>query len=60
MDSDDEDVEIELVDHLEPSFLRKYGKHVNFELEPVKVVRNPDGSLLQAALLQVSLAFLLL
>ena len=30
------------------------GKHV-MELEPVKVVKNPDGSLAQAALMQVIL-----
>lgn len=52
-DSDNEDVEIEMVENLEPAFLRKYGRQVKIELEPVKVVKNPDGSLLQAALLQV-------
>jgi hypothetical protein len=28
------------------------------ELEPVKVVKNPDGSLAQAALMQVGLEFM--
>ena len=36
----------------DPAFLRGYGKHAS-ELEPVKVVKNPDGSLAQAALMQV-------
>lgn len=36
----------------EPTFLKGYGKHM-VDLEPVKVVKNPDGSLAQAALMQV-------
>jgi ATP-dependent RNA helicase DHX8/PRP22 len=47
-------VEIEIVED-DPAFLRGYGKHV-MELEPVKVVKNPDGSLAQAALMQVILS----
>lgn len=50
-ESDGEDIEIELVED-EPEFLRGYGKH-EMDLEPVKVVKNPDGSLAQAALMQV-------
>lgn len=52
-ESDGEDIEIELVED-EPAFLRGYGKQ-SVNLEPVKVVKNPDGSLAQAALMQVSL-----
>lgn len=48
---------MELVED-EPVFLRGYGKHV-LDLEPVKVVKNPDGSLAQAALMQVMLIFLI-
>ncbi|CEF70386.1 ATP-dependent RNA helicase DHX8 [Strongyloides ratti] len=48
--SDIEDMEIELVED-EPDFLKGYGKHV-MDIEPVKVVRNPDGSLAQAATMQ--------
>ena len=53
-ESDGEDVEIELVED-EPAFLQGYGK-MTMELEPVKVVKNPDGSLAQAALLQGALS----
>ncbi|MFH4977209.1 hypothetical protein AB6A40_003918 [Gnathostoma spinigerum] len=53
-ESDGEDIEIELVEE-EPEFLRGYGKHA-IDLEPVKVVKNPDGSLAQAALMQGALA----
>lgn len=53
-ESDGEDIEIELVED-EPDFLRGYGKG-GAEIEPVKVVKNPDGSLAQAALMQGALA----
>jgi len=36
-------------DHEDPAFLCGYGKHIA-DLEPVKVVKNLDGSLAQAAL----------
>ncbi|KIH52306.1 S1 RNA binding domain protein, partial [Ancylostoma duodenale] len=49
-DSDGEDYEVEIVEE-EPEFLRGYGKG-NQEIEPVKVVKNPDGSMAQAALMQ--------
>lgn len=39
----------------EAPFLRGYGK-ITQELEPVKVVKNPDGSLAQAAMMQGALA----
>lgn len=54
-ESDGEDIEIEIVED-EPEFLRGYGKCM-LDLEPVKVVKNPDGSLAQAALMQVSIFF---
>ncbi|KJH48464.1 S1 RNA binding domain protein [Dictyocaulus viviparus] len=53
-ESDGEDYEVELVEE-EPEFLRGYGKG-NQEIEPVKVVKNPDGSMAQAALMQGALA----
>uniref|UniRef100_A0A1I7VSS0 RNA helicase n=3 Tax=Loa loa TaxID=7209 RepID=A0A1I7VSS0_LOALO len=53
-ESDGEDIEIEIVEE-EPEFLRGYGKCM-LDLEPVKVVKNPDGSLAQAALMQSALA----
>ncbi|GAB6033588.1 ATP-dependent RNA helicase dhx8 [Chamberlinius hualienensis] len=53
-DDDDEDVEIELVED-EPPFLRGHGR-ANFDLSPVRIVKNPDGSLAQAAMMQSALA----
>lgn len=46
-ESDGEDFEIELVED-NAAFLSGYGKHIQ-DLEPVKVVKNPDGSLAQVA-----------
>ncbi|TKR87876.1 hypothetical protein L596_012209 [Steinernema carpocapsae] len=53
-ESDGEDIEIEVVDE-EPTFLRGLSKHA-MELEPVKVVKNPDGSMAQAAIMQGALS----
>ncbi|VDK55267.1 unnamed protein product, partial [Cylicostephanus goldi] len=53
-ESDGEDYEVEIVED-EPEFLRGYGKG-NQEIEPVKVVKNPDGSMAQAALMQSALS----
>lgn len=53
-ESDGEDFEIELVED-NATFLRGYGKAVQ-DLEPVKVVKNPDGSLAQAAIMQSALS----
>ncbi|CAJ0957156.1 unnamed protein product, partial [Mesorhabditis belari] len=53
-EDDGEDLEIELVEE-EPDFLKAYGKHSN-EVEAVKVVKNPDGSLAQAAIMQGALS----
>lgn len=49
-----EDIEIELVED-EPTFLRGHGKHVA-DLSPVRIVKNPDGSLAQSATMQTALA----
>ena len=48
-ENDDEDVEIELVEE-EPAFL--HGQTRNVDLSPVRIVKNPDGSLQRAALAQ--------
>ena len=45
LDSDEEDVEIELVEEEAP-FLKGHGRHLN-DLSPVRIVKNPDGSLAQ-------------
>lgn len=51
---DDEDIEIEIVED-EPAFLRGYGR-ATLDMDPVKIVKNPDGSLAQAAMMQGALA----
>ncbi|CAB0032554.1 unnamed protein product [Trichogramma brassicae] len=53
-DNDDEDVEIELVED-EPPFLHGHGRALG-DLSPVRIVKNPDGSLAQAAMMQSALA----
>lgn len=53
-EDDEEEVEIELVEE-EPAFLRGYGR-VREELSPVRIMKNPDGSLAQAAMMQSALA----
>ena len=45
-------MEIDLVEEA-PKFVSRYGPHVSLELEPVKVTKNPEGSLVKAAMLQV-------
>lgn len=54
-DSDGEDIEIELVEE-EPAFLSGHGRHSVHDLDPVRIVKNPDGSLAQAAMMQSALA----
>ncbi|ESN96360.1 hypothetical protein HELRODRAFT_189215 [Helobdella robusta] len=49
----DEDMEIELVEE-EPPFLKGHGRG-GMDLSPVKIVKNPDGSLAQAAMMQSAL-----
>jgi len=53
-DDEEEDVEIELVEE-EPPFLHGHGRALG-DLSPVRIVKNPDGSLAQAAMTQSALA----
>ncbi|PAV76417.1 hypothetical protein WR25_11591 isoform C [Diploscapter pachys] len=53
-ESDGEDIEIEICDDPAP-FLQSF-EVINKEIEPVKVIKNPDGSLAQAALMQGALS----
>merc|ERR1719192_3129335 len=53
-DDDDEDLEIELVEDEAP-FLKGQGRMLN-NLSPVRIVKNPDGSLAQAAMMQGALS----
>ncbi|XP_051928211.1 ATP-dependent RNA helicase DHX8-like isoform X2 [Hippocampus zosterae] len=53
-DEDDVDVEIDLVEE-EPPFLRGQTRW-STSMSPVKIVKNPDGSLSQAAMMQSALA----
>uniref|UniRef100_A0A8C2EI23 ATP-dependent RNA helicase DHX8 n=1 Tax=Cyprinus carpio TaxID=7962 RepID=A0A8C2EI23_CYPCA len=53
-DEEDEDLEIELVEE-EPPFLRGHTKQ-SMDMSPVKIVKSPDGSLSQAAMMQSALA----
>ncbi|XP_018336922.1 ATP-dependent RNA helicase DHX8 [Agrilus planipennis] len=48
------DIEIELVEE-EPPFLHGHGRALH-DLSPVRIVKNPDGSLAQAAMMQSALA----
>ena len=54
VDSDNEDLEIELVEE-EPPFLSGHTKQ-SLDLSPVRIVKNPDGSLSKAAMMQSALA----
>lgn len=47
-------MEIELVEE-EPPFLHGHGRMLH-DLSPVRIVKNPDGSLAQAAMMQSALA----
>eukprot|EP00106_Octopus_bimaculoides_P006059 XP_014773501.1 PREDICTED: ATP-dependent RNA helicase DHX8-like [Octopus bimaculoides] len=53
-DDSDEDIEIELVEE-EPPFLQGHGRQGGLDLSPVKIVKNPDGSLSQSAMMQTAL-----
>ncbi|KAJ8683658.1 hypothetical protein QAD02_019450 [Eretmocerus hayati] len=53
-DDEEEDVEIELVEE-EPPFLQGHGRALG-DLSPVRIVKNPDGSLAQSAMMQSALA----
>lgn len=53
----EEETEVELNSELEPAFLRgQTKKSGRRDLEPVKIVKNPDGSLQRAAMQQSALA----
>ncbi|XP_040565919.1 ATP-dependent RNA helicase DHX8 [Lepeophtheirus salmonis] len=54
IESDEEDIEIEMVEDEAP-FLKGHGRMVN-DLSPVRIVKNPDGSLAQAAMMQSALS----
>jgi ATP-dependent RNA helicase DHX8/PRP22 len=54
-DDSDEDMEIEVIDD-ESKFLKGRNKQSFSDLSPVKIVKNPDGSLSQAAMMQGALA----
>ena len=51
----EEETEVELAD-IEPAFLKGQTKRSGRDLEPVKIVKNPDGSLQRAAMQQQSMA----
>lgn len=53
-DDDEEDIEIEMVEEEAP-FLKGQGRMLN-NLSPVRIVKNPDGSLAQAAMMQGALS----
>ncbi|KAJ8917644.1 hypothetical protein NQ315_005091 [Exocentrus adspersus] len=53
-DGGEADIEIELVED-EPPFLHGHGRALH-DLSPVRIVKNPDGSLAQAAMMQSALA----
>lgn len=53
-DGGEADIEIELVED-EPPFLNGHGRAMH-DLSPVRIVKNPDGSLAQAAMMQSALA----
>ncbi|CAL8099006.1 unnamed protein product [Orchesella dallaii] len=55
-DDDEEDIEVELMEE-EPAFLRGVGGgRLLHDLSPVRIVKNPDGSLAQAAMMQSALS----
>ena len=53
--SSDEDINVEVVDEAAP-FLKAKGRTILNDLSPVRVVKNPEGSLIRAAQTQVELA----
>ncbi|XP_055387520.1 ATP-dependent RNA helicase DHX8 [Condylostylus longicornis] len=53
-EDDEEDIEIEIVEE-EPPFLQGHGRALH-DLSPVRIVKNPDGSLAQAAMMQSALS----
>ena len=51
----EEETEVELAD-MEPNFLRGQTSRSGRDLEPIRIVKNPDGSLQRAAMQQLSMA----
>ncbi|XP_050431567.1 ATP-dependent RNA helicase DHX8 [Adelges cooleyi] len=51
---EEQDIEIEIVED-EPPFLHGHGRNLH-DLSPVRIVKNPDGSLAQAAMMQSALS----
>lgn len=51
----DVDIEIEIVEE-DCAFLKGYGRSKLSDLSPIKIVKNPDGSLQQAAMMQGALS----
>lgn len=54
-DDDVEDVEVEMAEQGAP-FLRSHSNFQPAEIEPVRIVKNPDGSLSKAAMMRAALA----
>ncbi|XP_074597398.1 ATP-dependent RNA helicase pea [Brevipalpus obovatus] len=54
-EEDDQDIEIEIVEDELP-FLKGHGRASVMDLSPVRIIKNPDGSLAQAAMMQSALA----
>jgi len=54
-DDDVEDVEVEMAEQGAP-FLRTHGNFNSVDLEPVRIVKNPDGSLSKAAMMRAALS----
>lgn len=54
-EEDNEDIEIEIVEDDAP-FLKGYGRSRAADLSPVRIMKNQDGSLAQAALMQSALS----
>ena len=55
-DDDEEDIEVELKEE-EPALLRGLGGgRLLHDLSPVRIIKNPDGSLAQAAMMQSALS----
>ena len=53
-DEDIDEFEIDLND-AEPSFLKGVGSKSGIEMSPIKIVKNPDGTMQRSAMTQVSL-----
>ncbi len=53
-DEDNDEFEIDLND-AEPAFLRGGGSKSGIEMSPIKIVKNPDGTMQRSAMTQVRL-----